>query len=100
MVYGAAKTVADLFKYRNKLGFPIAVSAIRDTLLSGLSTAEDIWRFAEICRVTKVIRHYLDVLEARRGQDIRLARQAFLARERARARSQEAPLPGHPESAG
>ncbi len=102
VVYGPAKTVADLFKYRNKLGFPIAVNAVRDTLLSGLSTAEEIWRFAEVCRVTKVIRPYLDVMEARRGQDIRLARQAFLARELARARNPEAPflerVPGHPES--
>ncbi|MFP2962197.1 hypothetical protein ACLEPN_31560 [Myxococcus sp. 1LA] len=101
-VYGVAKTVADLFKYRNKLGFPIAVRAIHDALLSGLTTSDEVRRFAEICRVTRSVSPYLDVLEARRGHDLRRARQAFLAREDARARRQEAPTlhqaAGHPES--
>ncbi|NVJ04045.1 hypothetical protein HUW63_02140 [Myxococcus sp. AM001] len=103
-VYGVAKTVADLFKYRNKLGFPIAVRALRDALLSGLTTSDEVRRFSEICRVTKSVGPYLDVLEARRGHDIQRARQAFLAREEARARRQEAPflhqVAGHPESEG
>ncbi|WP_216620518.1 MULTISPECIES: type IV toxin-antitoxin system AbiEi family antitoxin domain-containing protein [Myxococcus] len=101
-VYGVAKTVADLFKYRNKLGFPIAVRALHDSLLSGLTTSDEVRHFAEICRVRKSVGPYLEVLEARRGQDILRARQAFLAREAARARFLEAPLlhqlPGHPES--
>ncbi|WP_050989247.1 type IV toxin-antitoxin system AbiEi family antitoxin domain-containing protein [Corallococcus macrosporus] len=101
-VYGVAKTVADLFKYRNKLGFPIAVRAIHDALLSGRTTADEVRRFAETCRVTRSVSPYLDVLEARRGHDILRARQAFLAREDARKRRLEAPalhqVAGDPDS--
>jgi hypothetical protein len=72
-VYSAAKTVADLFKYRKKLGFPVAVRALRVALLAGRCTPEEILRFAAICRVTRTLGPYLDMLMARRGSDIRAA---------------------------
>ncbi|MFP2929229.1 hypothetical protein ACLESO_29305 [Pyxidicoccus sp. 3LG] len=75
-VYGVAKTVADLFKYRNKLGYPLAVRALRDGLLSGRCSQEELLRFAGICRVGKTIAPYLEVIRARRGHDLdRLAAQ-------------------------
>jgi hypothetical protein len=78
-VYSVAKTVADLFKYRGKLGYPVAVRALRDALLAGLCTPEEILRYGAICHVTRTLMPYLEVLMARRGADI----QAAIANRRA-----------------
>jgi hypothetical protein len=81
-VYSVAKTVADLFKYRGKLGYPVAVRALRDALLTGLCTPEELLRYGAICHVTRTLKPYLDVLLARRGTDIQVAianRRALLA---------------------
>jgi len=81
-VYSVAKTVADLFKYRGKLGYPGAVRALRDALLAGLCTPEEILRFGAICHVTRILEPYLEVLMARRGAEIRAAvanRQTLVA---------------------
>lgn len=59
-VYSAAKTVADCFKYRNKIGLDVALQALKDARAGGKASADDIWRFAEVCRVTNVIRPYLE----------------------------------------
>ncbi|MBN1210171.1 MAG: hypothetical protein JXB05_35290 [Myxococcaceae bacterium] len=72
-VYSVAKTVADLFKYRGKLGYPAAVQALRVALLAGRCTPEEILRFGAICRVTRTVEPYLGVLLARRGADIQAA---------------------------
>lgn len=72
-VYGVAKTVADLFKYRNKLGYPVAVHALRDALLSGRCTPEEVLHFGAICRVTRTLTPYLELLMTRRGDALRTA---------------------------
>ena len=72
-VYSVAKTVADLFKYRSKLGYPGAVRALRDSLLAGLCTPEEILRFGAICHVTRILAPYLEVLMARHGAEIQAA---------------------------
>jgi predicted transcriptional regulator of viral defense system len=59
-VYSAAKTVADCFKYRNKLGIDVAVEALRDFTRRHRGGATDLARFARICRVTRVMQPYLD----------------------------------------
>jgi predicted transcriptional regulator of viral defense system len=61
-VYGAAKTVADCFKHRNKIGLDVAIEALKDTLAQRKATADDLWRFAKICRVANVMRPYLEAL--------------------------------------
>jgi predicted transcriptional regulator of viral defense system len=61
-IYSAAKTVADCFKYRNKIGVDVAVEALRDAWKKRKTTAEQISHFAQICRVTNVMRPYLDSL--------------------------------------
>jgi predicted transcriptional regulator of viral defense system len=63
-VYSPAKTVADLFKYRNKVGVDVAVEALRDVWARRLVTADDVLRFARICRVAKVVRPYLEAIAA------------------------------------
>ncbi len=62
-VYSIAKTVADCFKFRNKIGLDVAMEALREALRGRRATSEDIWRFAKTCRVTNVMRPYLESLE-------------------------------------
>jgi len=59
-----AKTVVDSFKYRNKIGLDVAVEALRDFMKSskGRRQLNDLWAYAEIDRVQKVIRPYLEAL--------------------------------------
>jgi predicted transcriptional regulator of viral defense system len=59
-VYSAAKTVADCFKYRNKIGVDIAVEALRDYARKHRGGADALARFARICRVSRVMQPYLD----------------------------------------
>ena len=59
-VFSAAKTVADCFKFRNKIGSDVAVEALRDFRKAFPKNLETLWRFAEVDRVTRVIRPYLE----------------------------------------
>ncbi len=61
-IYSAAKTVADCFKYRNKIGIDVAVEALRDFTRRHRGGASELAHFARICRVTRVIQPYLDSL--------------------------------------
>ncbi|MBM3295065.1 MAG: transcriptional regulator [Candidatus Aminicenantes bacterium] len=61
-VYNAAKTVADTFKFRNKIGQDVAVEALKDTLSSRKASRDELWHFAKICRVQKIMRPYLEAL--------------------------------------
>lgn len=61
-LYSAAKTVADCFKYRNKLGIDVAVEALRDYTRRHRGGATELAHFARICRVTRVMQPYLDSL--------------------------------------
>jgi predicted transcriptional regulator of viral defense system len=61
-VYSAAKTVADCFKFRNKIGLDIAIEALKDCLRQKKATINDIHRYAKICRVSNVIRPYMEAL--------------------------------------
>lgn len=62
-VYNPAKTVADCFKYRNKVGLDVALEALRETWRSRRCTMDDLWHYATVCRVTNVMRPYLEALE-------------------------------------
>ncbi|NYI00592.1 type IV toxin-antitoxin system AbiEi family antitoxin domain-containing protein [Cupriavidus plantarum] len=59
-VYSAAKTVADCFKHRNKIGLDVALDALKDARAREKASVDDIWHFAKICRVTNVMRPYLE----------------------------------------
>lgn len=61
-LYSAAKTVADCFKFRNKIGLDVALEALRDGLRSKRFTREALWAAAKVCRVTGVIRPYLEAI--------------------------------------
>jgi predicted transcriptional regulator of viral defense system len=59
-VYGVAKTVADCFKHRNKIGLDVALEALKDARSHNKASVDDIWRYAKVCRVTNVMRPYLE----------------------------------------
>jgi predicted transcriptional regulator of viral defense system len=59
-LYSVAKTVADCFKHRNKIGIDVALEALKDARAGNKASVDDIWRYAKICRVTNVIRPYLE----------------------------------------
>jgi predicted transcriptional regulator of viral defense system len=61
-VYNAAKTVADSFKYRNKLGLDTALEALKFFLRDRKGSPDELMRFARVCHVDKVIRPYIEAL--------------------------------------
>jgi len=61
-VYGAAKTVSDCFKYRNKIGLDLAIEALRECWERRLCTADELLQFARINRVANVMRPYMESL--------------------------------------
>jgi predicted transcriptional regulator of viral defense system len=60
--YTPAKTVADCFKFRNKVGLDLALEGLRRYRASKYWSADELWRYAYVCRVDRVIRPYLEVL--------------------------------------
>jgi predicted transcriptional regulator of viral defense system len=61
-VFSVAKTVADCFKHRNKIGLDVAMEALKDTWRARKASADDLWRYAQVCRVANVIRPYMEVV--------------------------------------
>ncbi len=61
-VYNPAKTVADCFKYRHKIGLDVALEALRDCYRQKKATIDQIWKAAKVCRVSNVIRPYMEML--------------------------------------
>ncbi|OGW54578.1 MAG: transcriptional regulator [Nitrospirae bacterium RBG_19FT_COMBO_55_12] len=63
-IYGVAKTLADLFKYRNKIGLDVALEALREAWRERRFTMDEMDRYARICRVQRVMKPYLEALVA------------------------------------
>jgi predicted transcriptional regulator of viral defense system len=61
-VYCTAKTIADCFKFRNKIGLDVALEALREAKEKSLFTSDELWHYAKICRVANVMRPYLEAL--------------------------------------
>jgi hypothetical protein len=61
-VYGPVKTVADCFNSRNKIRLDVALEALRDCRRQRRASADELWRAARACRMTKVMRHSLEAL--------------------------------------
>lgn len=62
-VTSVAKTVADCFKFRNKLGLDVALEALREARRTRKASADQPWRYAKIDRVANVMRPYLEAVE-------------------------------------
>ncbi|HLD30464.1 MAG TPA: transcriptional regulator [bacterium] len=61
-IYSAAKTIADAFKFRNKIGIPIARQAMKAALRQKRAKPDEIIRYAKICRVDKTVQPILEAL--------------------------------------
>jgi predicted transcriptional regulator of viral defense system len=59
-IYSPAKTVADCFKFRRKIGLDVAIEALREVWHSRKATMDELTDAAEINRVSKVMRPYLE----------------------------------------
>jgi len=63
-VYSPAKTVADCFKFRSRIGTDLAVEALKDAWEQRKVTADELWRYAKVARVLNVMRPYLESIIA------------------------------------
>jgi len=61
-VYGPAKTVADCFKFRTTVGTDVAIEALRDFHRKRAGTMDELWHYADICRVRTVIKPYMEAI--------------------------------------
>ncbi len=61
-VFSIAKTVADCFKYRNKIGLDVALEALRECIRNRKATMDDLWQAAKVCRVANVMKPYMEAL--------------------------------------
>ena len=63
-VFNVAKTVADCFKFRNKIGLDVAMEALGEAWRGKKVTVDDLWRYAGIDRVSRIMRPYMEALVA------------------------------------
>ena len=63
-IFNPAKTVADCFKYRNKIGLDVALEALKECIRDRRTTMDDLWHFAKVCRMTNVMRPYMEAIVA------------------------------------
>ena len=61
-IFSPEKTIADCFKYRNKIGLDTAIEALKLYREKKRFKADDLMQFARVCRVEKVMRPYLEAL--------------------------------------
>ena len=61
-VYTPPKTVADCFKYRNKIGLDVAIEALREGWRAKLFTMDELWAAVKVCRVQNIIQPYVEML--------------------------------------
>jgi predicted transcriptional regulator of viral defense system len=61
-IFSAAKTVADCFKYRSKIGLDVALEALRECLRQRKATTAALWEAAKVCRVSNVMKPYMEAL--------------------------------------
>ena len=66
-IFCVGKTVADCFKFRNKVGLDVALEALREGWKGKLFTMDELWRYAKICRVAKVMKPYLEAFDLTSG---------------------------------
>jgi predicted transcriptional regulator of viral defense system len=61
-VFNPAKTVADCFKFRNKIGLDVAIEALKESRRLKKVSMDELWAAAKVCRVANVMRPYLESL--------------------------------------
>jgi predicted transcriptional regulator of viral defense system len=61
-IFNPAKTIVDCFKYRHKIGLDVALEALQESWESRRCSIDELWSYAKICRMSKVMRPYLECL--------------------------------------
>ena len=61
-VTSVARTVADCFKFRNKIGLDVALEALQEAWRAKRVSMDELWRYATLCRVANVMRPYMESL--------------------------------------
>ena len=61
-VTNVARTVADCFKFRNKIGLDVAMEALQEVWANKRVSMDELWRYATLCRVANVMRPYMESL--------------------------------------
>jgi predicted transcriptional regulator of viral defense system len=61
-IYALSKTVADCFKYRNKIGLDVATEALQEGWRAKRFTMDELWKAAKVCRVQSIIQPYVEML--------------------------------------
>ena len=61
-VTSVARTVADCFKFRNKIGLDVALEALQEAWRAKRASMDELWRYATLCRVANVMRPYMESL--------------------------------------
>jgi predicted transcriptional regulator of viral defense system len=61
-IFGIAKTIADCFKFRSKVGLDVALEALKECREQQRCSIQELWYFAKVCRVSSVMRPYLEAL--------------------------------------
>ena len=61
-VTSVARTVADCFKFRNKIGLDVALEALQEAWRAKRVSMDELWHYATLCRVTNVMRPYMESL--------------------------------------
>jgi hypothetical protein len=61
-VYSAEKTLADYFKYRNRIGLDVALEALQSYRARRGARFQTVLEYARVCRVESVMRPYLEAL--------------------------------------
>jgi len=61
-VYGSAKTIADCFKFRNKIGMDVVIEALRLHRRTPGFDVNELMHFGRICRVESVMRPYIEAI--------------------------------------
>lgn len=61
-IYGVEKTIADCFKFRNKIGLDVALEALREYRKSAEFNVETLLNYARIDRVERTIKPYLEAI--------------------------------------
>ena len=62
MVTAPARTIVDCFKYRNKIGLDVALEALRAFRRRKDFKLDEIWTYATLQRVARVMKPYLEAL--------------------------------------
>lgn len=61
-IFSPGKTVADCFKFRNRVGLDVAIEALRNSIKTKQTTYDEIWEYAGVCRVRQVMQPYMEAL--------------------------------------